>query len=164
MTPSDLPQNQAELMQRIEQDWTELMNLVGQLSEAQLEGPLDDGWSAKDHLAHLAAWERHLLLAHLQGRPVTESLEVDEATAVQYDIDTLNEIIYRRNQPRPANEVLAELCETHAQVVAVLVQIPFERLMQPRYPDRSNPLLQWAIGNTYEHYQEHRATIQTLLD
>lgn len=163
MTPSNLPQNQAELIRRIEQDWTELMNLVGRLSEAQLEIPLDDGWSAKDHLAHLAAWERHLLLAHLQGRPAAESLDVDEATAAQYDIDTLNEIIYRRNQPRPANEVLAELRQVHAQVVAALAQTPFERLMQPRYPDRPDPLLQWVIGNTYEHYQEHEAAIQMLL-
>jgi hypothetical protein len=151
-------------MQRIEQDWTELMNLVGRLSEAQLEIPLDDGWSVKDHLAHLAAWERHLLLAHLQGRPVAESLGIDEATAAQDDTDALNEIIYRRNQPRPANEILAELRQTHAQVVAVLAQTPFERLMQPPYPDRPNPLLDWVIGNTYEHYQEHGATIQALLD
>lgn len=163
MAPNTLPQNQAELMQRIEQDWTELMNQVGRLSEAQLETPLDDGWSAKDHLAHLAAWERHLLLAHLQGRPAAESLDVDEATAAQYDIDTLNEIIYRRNQSRPANEVLAELRQIHAQVVTTLAQTPFERLMQPRYPDRTNPLLDWVISNTYEHYQEHGAAIQTLV-
>jgi len=163
MTQSNLPQSKAELMARIEEDWSGLMALLGRLSEAQLEAPLEEGWSVKDHLAHLATWERHLLLGHLQGRPVTESLGVDEATAAQFDIEAVNEQIYRRNQPRPLAEVLAELQETHAQVVAVLRETPFERLQQPRYPDRPNPLLDWVAGDTYEHYREHEATIQGLV-
>jgi hypothetical protein len=58
------PATKAELMARIEREWAVLQALLAQVSEEQMEAPGADGWSVKDQVAHLAAWERHLLLHH----------------------------------------------------------------------------------------------------
>jgi hypothetical protein len=41
----------------------------------------------------------------------------------------------------------------------------FETIMQPRYLEEpeAGPLLNWIIGNTYEHYEEHASTIAALV-
>ena len=42
----------------------------------------------------------------------------------------------------------------------------FPELMRSRFADdpEKRPLLDWVIGNTYDHYQEHRRTIQAELE
>ena len=41
----------------------------------------------------------------------------------------------------------------------------FEELMQPRHAEDAErqPLLTWILGDTTEHFAEHRATIEKLL-
>ena len=41
--------------------------------------------------------------------------------------------------------------------------MPFADLMRPVYPDDPRPVLAWVVGNTYEHYREHRLNIQAQL-
>jgi hypothetical protein len=51
-----LPRDKGELIERIEAGRAALGEAIAGLSEAQLVAPLDgEGWSVKDHLAHLAA-------------------------------------------------------------------------------------------------------------
>lgn len=49
----------------------------------------------------------------------------------------------------------------NAPVVATLRQMPFDKLLQPRYADDPEEcaLLLWVAGDTYEHYQEHSAAL-----
>jgi uncharacterized damage-inducible protein DinB len=59
---SDWPQNKAELLTLIEQSRQTLEEALNRLSEAQLTELKDaQGWSVKDHLTHLAAWERGMV-------------------------------------------------------------------------------------------------------
>lgn len=160
---TELPQNQAELLTRIEQDWVALMTAVHGLPATALDTPIAGGWSIKDHLTHINAWERHLLLGHLQGQPRPEGLQVDPEIAQTEDVDKINEAIYQRNRQRSAPDVLADLEKTHTQLIAQLGATPFETLLQPRYPDDPDALLQWVIGNTYDHYQEHLAALKQTL-
>jgi hypothetical protein len=57
----------AELDRRIERTWGELESLVEGLDPRALETEVVDGWTVKDHLLHLVAWEESLL-ALLEGR------------------------------------------------------------------------------------------------
>lgn len=157
----DIPGDAAELIARIHDEWASLEQIVYQLDEEQLSQPIADGWSVKDHLAHLSTWEKHLLLYHLQGVPGTESLQIDQETWEQAGEDELNAIIYERNRDRPASAVLVDFRRTHQELVDYLQQVPFEELHQPRSPDdpQSGPLIEKVIGNTYDHYREHRQTI-----
>lgn len=163
---SQLPTNKAELMERIEREWTALEHTIQEVSEEEITIPDEEGWSIKDNLAHLTAWERYLRLHHLRDQPPHEVIEIDAATFEQADENKLNAILFERDKDRPVAEVIAELRQSHAQVLADLAQMSFADLMKPRYADdpEAGPLIDWVIGNTYEHYQEHRATIERLIE
>ena len=52
-----LPRDKIELMERIHGSRAELERLVNRLDAEQATAPGPDGWSVKDHLAHLALWD-----------------------------------------------------------------------------------------------------------
>ena len=158
------PRDKAELLDRIGRSRAALEGTVDSLSEAQLAAPgPGGGWSAKDHLAHLAAWERKAL-AELEGRPPHEVFGVDRASYEASDVDQLNEGVHRRNKERPAAEVLADFRESHGRLLAALERAADADLFAAAGPGDSgaNPLRESVIGNTYEHYPEHLATIRAL--
>ena len=131
-----------------------------------MKAPDAGGWSVKDNLAHLAAWEQFLLRYHLGGQPPDEAMGIDPATYERLDEDGLNAVIYVRNKDRSVEDVLKFLRRSHEEVVETLQQMTFDDLLQPRFaddPDKS-PMLDWVIGNTYYHYHEHRRTIEASLE
>ena len=162
--PSRPPGDKGELLDRIRKEWNALDRTVAGLSEAQMTAPGEGGWSIKDHFAHLAAWERCLRLQYLQHMPGHEVLGIDEPTYRTLDENGINAILQERNQGRPLEEVLTERRREHAELVADLNGLTFEEMLVPLDPkDRERgPLLGWIIGNTCDHYREHRATITKL--
>jgi len=94
------------------------------------------------------------------------ALQINEETFKTLDEAGLNAILYERNRDRAVTDVLADLQQSHTQVLAALAEWSYEDLMQPHYPDdpEARPLINWVIGNTYEHYQEHRLNIQKLAE
>ena len=58
----EYPKNTEELLQDIEAEWSALRKVVEKLSPEQMIRPDAGGWSPKDNLAHLAHWERFMLL------------------------------------------------------------------------------------------------------
>jgi len=162
---SQLPKDKAELLQRIEREWELLENAIHQVSHRQMSVPDSGGWSIKDNLAHLATWERFLRLYHLRDLPPYDVMGVERAAFEKLDENELNAIIFERNKDRSAEEIIAELENSHRQVLADLERIPFNDLMKARKADDPGAglLIQWVIGNTYEHYREHGVSIQRLV-
>jgi hypothetical protein len=154
------PKDKAELMARIEAEWAALLARIEGRSEEQMAVPDAGGWSAKDNLAHIAAWERILWLHHLQQVPTHEALQVDAAAIAGLDTDGLNAFLIERDRGRPLNDVLDDLHRTHRELMARLAEIPYADLLQPHFEDASMPLMQWVVWDTYEHYQEHGAAIR----
>jgi hypothetical protein len=166
------PKNKSELLERMERARTGFEQAIGQLSEAQLTTPHpDSGWTIKDHLAHLAAWEAGIA-ALLQRQPRWEAMGVDEATAENHEMDDLNDIIYRQHQDRPLAEVRTYFDEAHRQMLAALSLLSDEELFKPYAyyegekasdDNDTQPVINWISGNTYEHYEEHQGWIEALL-
>jgi len=157
------PKGKTELLERIRRDWSALLRFLEKKDETLFLRSKPGQWSVKDNLAHLAFWERFLLLHHLQENPAALVLEIDPAELRQLNEDQLNRIVWERSQDRSLSDVLRELHETHARVVAHLEFMEFEVLGEP---DRINtliqrPLLESVVYNTYEHYQEHLKTMQS---
>lgn len=95
-----LPRDKAELMERIERARGLLVETIGRLSPATLVAPgLFDGWSVKDHLSHVATWERSLA-ALLQGRPRYAAMNVDRHTYASGDTDAVNALIHLHTKGR----------------------------------------------------------------
>jgi hypothetical protein len=163
---NDYPKDKAELLERIQHEWAALEDTIQGVSDDAMTVPDTGGWSIKDNLAHLAAWLQFLRLHYLGDLPAHQAMRVDETTFAKVDEDGLNAILYQRNRDRPVPEVIAELRRSHAEALADLEQMSFADLMRPRFADdpEARPLIAWVIGNTYEHYREHRAAIERLIE
>ena len=163
------PKNKAELMERIHRTRSELEAAIDGASEARLTTPGGaDGWSIKDHLAHVATWEKSLL-ALLEGRSRPAAVGVDAATYAATDTDGLNAIIHERNKDRPLPDVLDDFRHTHERLLAVLAPLTDDDLHKPysHYqpndpPHNPDPVVYWIAGNTYGHYEEHVAAVRAL--
>jgi hypothetical protein len=159
-----LPDNKAELLDRIDREWKALEGVLSLVGREHMEVPDAGGWSVKDNLAHLAEWERYLRLHHMRGLPPHEVMGVAESTYQALDEDELNAILFERNRGRSIMDVIDGLRDSHEQVLRDLADLSFEEMTRQRYPKdpEAEPLLYWIAANTYEHYREHRAAIEDL--
>ena len=157
-----LPRDKTDLMERIQREWSALMRAIEGLTPGQMNAPMSGGWSVKDNLAHLNAWEQFLVHHYLQDQPPHQAMQMDADTFARLDETGINAVIHERSRHRPVADVLTELQRSHAQVLQALAAVSFDDLMQPRFPDdpEKRPLIGWVIGNTYEHYSEHRQNIE----
>jgi hypothetical protein len=166
MTDNTLPKSKAELLTLIEREWSTLMDVVARLSPEQMVTPDEGGWSPKDNLAHLSVWMNILLGYHIDQRPAHEVAGVTPEVAADWDFNVMNAIYFERFRHQPVEQVLDELKQTYGQVRARLDSMSFEELMKPRRDDdpEKRPLLLWVLGDTNEHFAEHRETIEKLLN
>lgn len=159
-----------QMRQRVDDTWSRLNALVDQLSEEQLTTPGPEGWTIRDHLAHIAAWER-ALLAILAGRSIRGALGVPQDDPEPWEIDRVNQHVYERNQDRSLDDVLDDLRRTHEEVTSALANLDTEDIekpfahYQPEDPrDVQEPVIGAIAANTYEHYEEHIPWMQTVLE
>ncbi len=160
-----LPKNTTELLSQIEREWTELLKVAAQLTPEQMTRPDSGGWSPKDNLAHLAAWMRFMQECYLGKKPAHEAMGIDAAIYSRLDEDGVNAILFERNRHRSVEDVLDGLKRTYADVVETLRKMPFTDLMKPLRADdpEKRPVILWVLGNTSEHFLEHRRVIEKML-
>jgi hypothetical protein len=163
--------NKSEMLENIRQEHARMEALLSSLDQAQLVAPiLDNGWSIKDHIAHLVAWEK-LMLGWVESstrgqEPVRFTPEfVDTPENGEETMQRLNDRLYVQNRSRSPGDVLKDFRDTHTQVVEQLSLVSETDLFDPdRFPWRKGtPLIATIAGNTYEHYQEHYGWITTAL-
>ncbi len=154
----------AELLSDIEREWKALMAAAGRLTPKQMTTPDAGGWSPKDNLAHLAAWMRALMDYHMDGRPIEDVLDLPHDRKEPWDDDAVNAVLFKHDRDKPAEDVLKELNRAYLALTAKLRSQPFEDLLKPRSRDpEGKALLDYVLGNTSEHFAEHRATIEKAL-
>jgi len=160
-----IPGSKIELMASIEREWKSLMDVVSKLDFTQLTTPDAGGWSPKDNLAHLAEWMKVLMGYHLDRRPSHEVLGVAEDVTKGWDMEIINPLLFERNRNRAMQDVLAELKSVYAELVNKLESLTYEDLLMPRHADapEKRPVLMWVLGDTTDHFAEHRATIEKML-
>jgi hypothetical protein len=157
----------ADLLRRIENGWNDFQAYLGTLSEEQLTTPTDTaGWTAKDHVIHLAIWEDGIT-ALLEGRSQRAGMEVDVATWSQ-GVDTINALIQQRHHDVPLNVVMETFRQRHERLVNKIKTMSDEDLQRPyrhydTTSDREQPVVGWIVGDTYEHYAEHKPWIAAIV-
>jgi hypothetical protein len=157
-----LPTDLEILHSRIHDEWEAFSAALSNLSEPQIIRRDPGEWSVKDILAHIAAWEKFLILNQFLGMNAAEALCVDPAVIDRADENEVNAILFERNRDRPLVEVQSDWYETHRWLMSELVKIGAEALAAPTRcfgPD-PKPLAQWVVLNTYDHYADHRRTIE----
>ena len=160
-----VPGSMAELRASVEREWKSLMDIVAKLDESKMTTPDEGGWSPKDNLAHLAEWMKILMGYHMDRRPSHEVMGVEPGVVKGWDMEVINPVLFERNRNRSAQEVLDELRRVYAELMEKLKAMPFEELLKPRHADdpEKRPVLLWVLGDTTEHFAEHRATIEKML-
>ncbi len=161
-----IPGNKAELMSAIEREWKSLMDVVAKLDQQQkMTTPDEGGWSPKDNLAHLAEWMNLLMGYHIDKRPAHEVFGISEEVTRGWDMEVINPVLFARNKDRSTEDVLNQAKQVYKQLVAKLDSMSFEDLLAPRDPDdpQKRPLLLWVLGDTTDHFAEHRETIAKML-
>lgn len=165
---SQEPGSVEELVARIEEQWRALETQIARYPDDVLSGPTDAaGWTIKDHLAHLTAWERSVLGIIRDGRPQNETMGVDRTLWEADDLDAINERIRAQTANDSLAKVLAAREATHGDLLAALDTVTFEQLQQ-RWTDGvgdasdAPTVLQKVIGNTVEHYPEHAEWIAAI--
>jgi hypothetical protein len=139
---------------------------VARLTPEQFLAESDDGWSAKDVLAHVATWEQGTTaMIGGESRPEAMGIVGDPETM---DLDSINRQIFEMHRDRPAVEVMAMAREAHARLLAALTTIGDDDLQRPirdvgggSGPVQESPLIRSIVSDTYEHYDDH---LQSLRD
>jgi hypothetical protein len=170
MAESDT-RTKSALVEETEAAWRNLHSYLEGLSESQLTSLFDDqGWTVKDHLTHLAAWEASVI-AFLQGRPRSEGLGVDEALYSRGSFDEINAAIREQHTGLSHEEAIARMRATHSRLLTQLDSLKDDDLVQPlRHflaaspPDDERSAIDLIRGNTSEHYTQHLGWIRSLVD
>lgn len=163
---TDRPTTKADLLERIHSSYAALEQTIGQLKGEQMTTPIDGSWSAKDLLAHIAAWQQVMLEFHVGRKPFEQVTGLKDVPYASTSVDQINEAFYARDKELPLAEVLQTFRARHQQLLATLDTLSEADLLKHYTPagrDGGGLLIDWVGGDSYDHYEEHRATLERLL-
>jgi hypothetical protein len=155
--------NKKEFVQKIQEQWDELMAFITPLSPEQMLLKDAGGWTIKDNLAHISAWERFITANQFEGQTAAQAFELPAEEFAQLDEAGYNAIILNRNLDRSLEDVLSDLARTHAALIERLEDQSEADLHKLTFSvgERPEEVMTWITFNTYDHYAEHLRTIQT---
>lgn len=159
-----LPRSKAELLERIPPARQALESIVSGVSETLMLAPDESGWSIKDHLAHLATWER-MIVAHLQAGNDNEIVGLNNDPYAIAGLDEINALIERQHKNQSLTGVLEEFHRSHAAIVEEIARLSDAGFARPYWDDEPDgrTVLEKVAGDTYRHYLEHRRWILDML-
>lgn len=161
----DMSTGAEEILEEIHASRAEIEAIIDELSQAQMTQATDEGgWSIKDHLAHIAEWQRRGL-GVIEGRAAWESLGIDKETYQSLDIDGINQLIYDRNKDRLLPEVLTDFRKTQEKVILTLEQMnedDLERQIPASLDERYRRIIDIARDNFAGHDHDHVEDIRQL--
>ncbi|MGC4108139.1 MAG: maleylpyruvate isomerase N-terminal domain-containing protein [Thermomicrobiales bacterium] len=171
MSEAPNPKRMDDLLEANERAGTALHDLIARHTEPDLITASDlAGWTSKDHLIHLAVWERGVMHALRDGWPEWQGAGVSEQVYVaRYDDDffSINELIRRQHVDWTLDDVLAELQRVHEAMQETIRQLGEEGLRRPvgdfRGDDTDFPVIDWISGDAWDHYDKHRGYIAVIL-
>jgi hypothetical protein len=165
------PVTTAEMLRQMQAGWDELQAYVKRLTPEQLTTPTDaGGWTAKDHIIHLAVWadgvEARLIDDSRQAR-----MGISDATwKSDWKVDdffSINDEIFRQHKNESLDAVLMTFKTVHEQIANSVSKLSDADLMRPSFDPVSpstHTIASLIAGNTFGHYAEHRPWIAAIVD
>jgi len=132
-----------EIIEKIQSSYSRILLLYrGGTVDELLEPVLANGWSVKDTLAHIAAWESRCAALLAEGRDSNAPLKATP------DVEALNQEVFEERQRWSWAEVESEFLGAHKDLLEAIQSLP---------PDRLNDALVWEsiAEETWQHYEEH---------
>ncbi len=151
-----------EVMHGARSNWDALLAEAG---EARLAEPGVEGhWSLKDIIAHITYYETETA-DWLRAIERGESPPQFEYTGLEQD--ERNARIYERNRAKSLVNVLQESSASFQHSLDVVQGLRDEDLYDPEFTRKYG--VDWTLfdlieGDTFEHYQDHTASVRAWLD
>ena len=138
-----------ELMEEEDRLWAELQNLVRSLPVSQVATPgyFEEGWSAKDLVAHVGSW-----LA--EAGVVLERIRFGTYRADEIDIDAMNKQFYEAMRDVAFETVRAQASAARTRMLRAWGSIDHDTPDSERWIRKSGP----------EHYAEHLPRLREWVD
>jgi hypothetical protein len=134
------PSTKHRLMDEEDRQWTELHRLVDSLPEKDVATPgyFEEGWSAKDLVAHLGSW-----LA--EAGIVLERIRFGTYRPEELDIDSMNQQFYGAMKDVPFRTVQAQASAARNRMLRAWYSLGGSAPEADRWISKAGP----------EHYAEH---------
>jgi len=121
-----------------------------------------EGWTAKDYLAHLTAWQRRMVRWFDEGAAGRQRTGPEPGYTFE-QIDALNERDFLAGRDTPLETVRAEFDATADAVEALISSLDDDDLNDAaRTPWLGFEARHTIAGNTYGHYLEHLVALEAL--
>ena len=116
----------AELLRHATEQHAQLEALLSGLSEADMLLPeLDDGWSVKDHLAHITWWERaSAMVLTTGGSPFADVPGGEPARFTREAVARINAHVFATNRERPLADVRAAFAASYHDMLHLIEALP----------------------------------------
>lgn len=150
-----------QMLELINDEWVALEAILEQIDREKFDQiGVEGGWTVKDILAHITAWEK-LMIQWLQESLRGETPQRPAPGESWDDLDEFNEQLHLDNKGKTLDQVLKESAEVHARAVQIVTGMHEGDLTDPdRFEWRKgDPIWHLVAGNTWMHYAEHRETI-----
>ena len=146
---------------RAQRAWCE-RTLAGMSEAAMAKVQVQEHWTARDTVAHIAAWERQLI-EWLQTAARGERLDVPAPGNWDPYLEQFNARCYADNCERPLAQVMAESRQAFEALMAELEALPEapQHKVWAVWPGARPP---WGLlAEFHQHYLEHGEPIECWL-
>jgi hypothetical protein len=142
--------DRASLLQTIETERQRLETALVGLDDAAMLEAVGDGWTRKDVVAHIEAWERRVVA-------LVEALRAGDTPGRAEDTDALNARFLAESRDRTLEDVRAGERAAYAAMLSTIDACSDEELLDSGHFawTQGDALAQLFRWNSDEHYDEH---------
>ena len=152
------------LLARIEHQRARLDEALSRVDDRWFTStPAEGAWTAKDQLAHIAAWHR-VALGRLTGFAPEDLRDVVRGEYTSDTIDEVNARFLDRDRDTPLADVSDEFERSYDEMLTAVAGMTEPELSRPWLPEDPGrgTFAQMVASNTFEHYEEHVPLLQAL--
>ena len=153
-----------DLLHRIRTERALLDEALSRVPDDRMLEPADGGtWTGKDHLAHLASWQR-VALARVTGTAPEDIADVVRGEYTEETIDAINARFHEQWLPRTLDDVRFEFTSTSDHLIRALGSLQDDDLAREWLSGHAGrgTLAQTIEANTSEHYPDHLRVFERL--
>ena len=149
MTTQTDEQTVRDVLDRMDQGWTEFRARLDALPSEMLEGKLGDGWTRKQMLAHIGTWHE------LTVERLASLMSTGEAAELAEHEDAINARAARAAEGRTSGEILQAMQDSYGRLRREVARLTDEQLV-----DHDGFAAAVIAGNSYGHYAEHMPDLE----
>lgn len=160
-----------EILEKLREEFTRWKELLSNLSEEEITtSRLPNGWSIKDLMAHLMAWQQvttaRLEAAQLNESPVLPEWLAGASPESEDELHQFNARIFETHRERSWSQVHQEWRVGFLKVLKLGEEIPEDDLVSAgRYPWLNGYPLITVLQGTYEHHHvDHLGALLTWIN